>query len=95
MSRAYVLHHPDLGIFLRLDECGFCEWSAQDDGPRGNYAAKVWQTPEGAMGFIDTFWEIADGIQAHAVDVADSDVGATVRECVKAGLPRWDPEEET
>jgi hypothetical protein len=46
------------------------------------------------MGFLDEFYEIADGATAVAVDVEDREVGATVRECVRAGLPRWDPEGE-
>jgi hypothetical protein len=93
-TRAYVLHHPELGVFLRIDDFGFCEWSQQADGARGNYAAKAWATQEGAMGFLDEFYEIADGATAVAVDVEDREVGATVRECVRAGLPRWDPEGE-
>lgn len=91
--RAYVLHHSDLGIFLGVDDCGFCDWSRQSDGARGRYTAKAWSTPEGAAGFLDSFYEIADDVRTVPVDI-ETEGEATVKECVRAGLPRWDPEEE-
>lgn len=86
MLRKWVLVEVDYGVLLKVDN-NLSIWSLLDCA--GLDKAMVFDTPEDAWLFMDS-WDNGFEVKPVPVVVAHPDF-ATIRECVKAGLPGWYP----
>lgn len=84
----YVLYCPEWGVYLG-SFAGLGFWSGMD--PAGRGLARVFGSPEEALALPDRWLTKPPDPRAVEVECADAG-GATVAECVDAGLPGWDSE---
>jgi len=83
----YALVHPEMGIYLG-SAMGLGFWSKLD--PVGQPAAVTFDSEQQAHDVVKTWDAPVTGYTLHAVEIAYG-VYATVDECVRAGLPKWNP----
>jgi hypothetical protein len=82
----YVAYRPRYGIFLCI-ELGCPFWSYM---PQGIAEAQVFPDVASARKLLNSQpW--GEEMELHRVDIHHTAQTATIQECVKAGLPAWDP----
>lgn len=85
---AYVISHPDMGIYL--GNCfGLGFWSKLD--PVGQESAITFPSQDAADSHMAT-WENEVPAGVTLVEVSEDSEGyASVQACIEAGLEGWDP----
>jgi hypothetical protein len=91
--RRYVIYHEENGIYLG-SALGFGFWSKLD--PAGQKNAITFPSIAAAHNYMLTWPTYPEGCSILSVQIKvsrglDDNLYATIKECVEAGLPVWDP----